>query len=236
MAQSKLVATQCRTCSLWFHGSCKAQHASSGLSVKPSKDRCGACERAAVTAHANSLPGGSGALGGLAAAAAAASVAGGGVDQPESERPASRALKAAALEPPSLPPMADHEEAGTLRDGRVYVMGSTLGEHSGLGLFAGVPIKRTEVVTAYTGVPLCASRAARPRRSRATRRAARRARPTPRLARHPKRQRSARLEPRSARRHRSARPRRARGNARPLLRRDARRRLGGRRLTLENSW
>ena len=44
--------------------------------------------------------------------------------------------------------------AGTIGDGRVFVAASTLGEHAGLGLFAGVAIRRNDIVTAYHGAPL----------------------------------------------------------------------------------
>jgi hypothetical protein len=77
------------------------------------------------------------------------------VDQPESERPMSRALKAAAVDK-ELAGLDGfhHDEFGTLSDKRVHVKVSTLGEHSGLGLFAGVPIRAKEVVSSYWGTPL----------------------------------------------------------------------------------
>lgn len=69
------------------------------------------------------------------------------VDQPESERPMSRALKAAAVDK-ELAGLDGfhHDEFGTLSDKRVHVKVSTLGEHSGLGLFAAVKIRTGETV------------------------------------------------------------------------------------------
>jgi len=48
----------------------------------------------------------------------------------------------------------DAVHVGTLRDGRVYVARSRLGESAGLGLFAGIAIGRNERITTYAGPTL----------------------------------------------------------------------------------
>ena len=53
--------------------------------------------------------------------------------------------------PPPLPPQEGLPTAGTLRDGSVVVKESSLGEHAGLGLFAGRRFPKGQLITAYAG-------------------------------------------------------------------------------------
>ena len=158
--QGKVMATQCTSCSFWFHFQCKSQQRN-WWDGKASRDQCAACE----AQHGKK---GRAAKGVPSAAAAAAAADGGAAgaagasasDQPESERPMSRATKTALVAPTaSLGALGGdasvvHDEIGTLADGRVYVQPSTLGEGAGLGLFAGRKLARGDVVSSYYGVPL----------------------------------------------------------------------------------
>ena len=136
LGSTKLMATECKECNRWFHHSCKTQLRNS-WNVAPKKrllrDTCAACE-------------GTWAKGGSADG-----------EKKEKEKPiAARTVKSAILgsELSALTAVCEHDVPGTLKDGRVHVRESTLGPHSGYGLFAGVPIRRNEVITAYYGTPL----------------------------------------------------------------------------------
>ena len=97
----------------------------------PNLNRCAECERGASAKERRGGEGGA-------------------------ERTASRAELAAAIDLENrtgLTPMF-HSESGTLSDGRIHIKQSTIGEHSGLGLFAGCTIPPNEVICTYFGTPL----------------------------------------------------------------------------------
>ena len=136
LGSTKLMATECKECNRWFHASCKSQLRNSwnvSLKKRLLRDTCAACE-------------GTWSKGGTADG-----------EKKKEEKPiAARTVKSALLgsELSALTAVCEHDVPGTLMDGRVHVRESTLGPHSGYGLFAGVPIRRNEVITAYYGTPL----------------------------------------------------------------------------------
>lgn len=125
----KAGASQCTRCASWFHRSCKRAKLAAWEGSNASL--CETCDRRKVadanagpSAGADHLPAGS-----LAAA------------QPRHQV---RAQRTAATQEAMAGLLAAPACAvqGTLRDGRVYVAPSLLGQTAGLGLFAGVAFRR----------------------------------------------------------------------------------------------
>ena len=156
---TKLLATQCKGCEFWFHFACKSQLRNSWESggKKLSRELCAECEKKPKPGkRACAQPSGGG-------ASENSDGNGNGIVAPPAPVPpvpaaVSRAKKVAALGDEQFSAALSAaarvgEQPGTLADGRVYVKESAL-PNSGLGLFAGVLLRRNEVVTGYYGTPL----------------------------------------------------------------------------------
>ncbi len=116
-------ALQCKQCAGWFHRSCKNAKRAAWDEPSRGSDLCCECDSAAT-------------------------------EVPVSSRVARRAQLAADQEQKLeelLVPAQEEQLGGSLEDGRVYVKPSQLGKSAGLGLFAGVPYQRNDVITTYSG-------------------------------------------------------------------------------------